>query len=190
MFINYRIFLNSFAAFVCCIFSISHVAYCADARYLNENISMLENMASGDDVHAQYVLGLRYQAGNGVSQNDGEAVKWFAKASEQGYAPAESSLALMYFTGRGGLVKNRDIAISLYKASASQGDIAAKYALVLNRLPIISYLKNSPFYFRYSIFVATLILLFSFVTFLVFFVFKFLIKAFIGHFKHKIFGEM
>ena len=42
-----------------------------------------------------------YHTGQGVLQDDKEAVKWTRKAAEQGYAKAQYNLALMYDNGRG-----------------------------------------------------------------------------------------
>jgi TPR repeat protein len=42
-----------------------------------------------------------YREGRGVPQNDAEAVKWFRKAAEQGYAGAQYSLGYMYANGQG-----------------------------------------------------------------------------------------
>ena len=50
---------------------------------------------------AQYWLGVMYADGQGVPQDDVEAVKWYRSAGEQGYAPAQSALGVRYATGRG-----------------------------------------------------------------------------------------
>jgi len=42
-----------------------------------------------------------YDEGRGVPQNDGEAVNWFRKAADQGYAKAQYNLALVYYSGEG-----------------------------------------------------------------------------------------
>ncbi len=42
-----------------------------------------------------------YDRGDGVPQNDAEALKWYRKAAEQGYAKAQGRLGFMYGTGRG-----------------------------------------------------------------------------------------
>ena len=43
---------------------------------------------------AQYNLGVMYQYGRGVKQNDFEAVKWFSKAADQGDANAQFMLGM------------------------------------------------------------------------------------------------
>jgi uncharacterized protein len=42
-----------------------------------------------------------YFNGQGVRQNYAEAVKWYRKAAEQGYAWAQYNLGFMYFHGQG-----------------------------------------------------------------------------------------
>ena len=54
-------------------------------------ISKLKKEAeSGDELSAisQNELGVRYSEGKDVEKNDKEAVKWFRKSAEQGFAPA------------------------------------------------------------------------------------------------------
>ena len=50
---------------------------------------------------AQNNLALMYDNGEGVPENDAEAVKWFRKAADQGYAAAQFNLALVYANGEG-----------------------------------------------------------------------------------------
>jgi hypothetical protein len=42
-----------------------------------------------------------YDRRQGVPQNYAEAVKWYRKAAEQGFAEAQTNLGMMYFTGQG-----------------------------------------------------------------------------------------
>ncbi len=57
--------------------------------------------AKQGDVLAQFGLGWMYYDGEGVSQNDREAVKWFRLAAEQGVAKAQGVLGAMYDLGEG-----------------------------------------------------------------------------------------
>ncbi|MGB2118981.1 MAG: tetratricopeptide repeat protein [Porticoccaceae bacterium] len=50
---------------------------------------------------AQFNLGVMYEFGNGVSENDAEAVKWYKKAADQGHADAQFNLGVMYGNGEG-----------------------------------------------------------------------------------------
>ena len=50
---------------------------------------------------AQSVLGLMYDKGLGVPQDDAETVRWYRKAAEQGDATAQNNLGHMYSKGQG-----------------------------------------------------------------------------------------
>lgn len=54
----------------------------------------------GDSV-AQNDLGILYAEGEGVGQDDAEAIEWFLKSAEQGNSYAACNLALHYGSGRG-----------------------------------------------------------------------------------------
>ena len=56
-------------------------------------------LAEQGDVDAQYNLAVMYHNGQGVPQDDKQAVKWNTKAAEQGKAKAKYNLALMYKIG-------------------------------------------------------------------------------------------
>lgn len=60
----------------------------------------LMQMAENGDATAQNSLGLRYTTGDGVKQDEREAVGWFTKAAEQGNVSAQSKLGSIYFRGR------------------------------------------------------------------------------------------
>ena len=51
--------------------------------------------------NAQYNLGLAYDNGQGVPQDDAQAVAWFRKAAEQGDANAQHNLGYAYANGQG-----------------------------------------------------------------------------------------
>ena len=77
---------------------------------------------------AQYNLGECYYEGEGVLLDEVEAVKWFRKAAEQGYADAQHALGVCYFLGAG--VKcNKDKAKGWFSKAAAQGHKNAKRAL-------------------------------------------------------------
>ena len=46
-------------------------------------------------------LGVKYDTGEGVPQDDAEAVRWFRLAAEQGYAKAQYNLGVKYGDGKG-----------------------------------------------------------------------------------------
>lgn len=46
-------------------------------------------------------LGDLYYYGDGVARDHGEALNWFRRAADQGYADAQHNLGQMYFNGEG-----------------------------------------------------------------------------------------
>ena len=62
-----------------------------------------ETMAEANQgaAYAQFNLGVMYDFGMGVPENDAEAVKWYRKSADQGNAKAQSNLGVMYAKGEG-----------------------------------------------------------------------------------------
>ena len=58
-------------------------------------------LAEQGDAAAQHNLGVMYDEGKGVPQDDAEAVKWYRRAAEQGLADAQYNLGQMYRKGTG-----------------------------------------------------------------------------------------
>ena len=84
-----------------------------------------KKLAEQGYILAQFSLGLMYANGEGVPQNDKEAVKWFTKAAEQGEATAQFNLGLMYAKGQG-VPQNDKEAVKWYTKAAEQGDATAQ----------------------------------------------------------------
>ena len=57
--------------------------------------------AEQGNAYAQVYLGMIYDKGNGVTENDIEAFKWYKLAADQGLPSAQYSIALMYAQGTG-----------------------------------------------------------------------------------------
>ena len=76
--------------------------------------------AEAGNVNAQYMLGLMYNNGKGVSQNYKEAAKWYRLAGEQGVADAQTNLGYMYDNGLGFLQDNT-MAHMWYNIGAANG---------------------------------------------------------------------
>ena len=60
-----------------------------------------QERAEAGSAFAQNNLGIMYAQGEGVEEDDAEAVKWFLLAAEQGYTAAQYSLGVMYAAGDG-----------------------------------------------------------------------------------------
>jgi uncharacterized protein len=82
-------------------------------------IQTLKAKAEAGDAKAQLQLGAAYEDGNGVHQNDEQAVNWYRKAAEQGDAEAQNDLGIMYSLGRG-VEKSKVEATKWYKRAALQ----------------------------------------------------------------------
>jgi TPR repeat protein len=78
-------------------------------------------LAEQGHAKAQYWLGIMYDVGEGVPENDKTAVKWFTKAAEQGNASAQFELGTMYVRGYG-VPENYKTAVKWFTKAAEQGD--------------------------------------------------------------------
>ena len=70
-------------------------------------------------------IGHMYDKGEGVEQNDLEAVKWYRMAAEQGLAEAQMNLGFMVENGRGAQ-QNSSEAVVWYRRAAKQGEADAQ----------------------------------------------------------------
>jgi hypothetical protein len=61
-----------------------------------------------------------YDNGEGVPENDAEAVRWFRKAADQGHDNAQSNLGIMYADGNG-VPENDAEAVKWFRKAADQG---------------------------------------------------------------------
>ena len=82
-------------------------------------------LAEQGNAVAQYNLGVMYDKGRGVTQDDAQAVEWYRKAANQGYADAQFNLGVMYDNGQG-VPQNYARAGFWYKKSAAQGKASAQ----------------------------------------------------------------
>ena len=62
-----------------------------------------------------------YNNGKGVVQDYKEAVKWYTKAAEQGFASAQYNLGLMYVMGQG-VAQDYNSAHMWFNIAAANGD--------------------------------------------------------------------
>ena len=74
---------------------------------------------------AQVNLGAMYDQGEGVPEDDAEAVKWYRLAAGQGYAEAQHNLGLMYVQGRG-VPEDDVLAYHWLNLAAAQGNEEAR----------------------------------------------------------------
>ena len=66
-----------------------------------------------------------YADGRGVPRDDAQAVRWYRKAADQDYPPAQYSLGVMYANGRG-VPRDDSHAMTWYRKAAEQGYVPAQ----------------------------------------------------------------
>ena|GEM_PF-3194863 len=89
--------------------------------------SLLAQAEKGN-AQAQYLLGQRYNFGDGVTQDRNKAVAWQTRAATQGHATAQYVLGLMYSAGEG-VHQDTKQAVAWISRSAEQGLAEAQHAL-------------------------------------------------------------
>jgi TPR repeat protein len=102
-------------------------------RYSDNVISLLARLGEHGQLEAMSLLGDAYGHGNGVTQDDRLALKWYQKAAAAGDAQAMYNAGLMYESGKGA---PRDLkqARDWYQKSADAGNESARERLAeLNR---------------------------------------------------------
>jgi len=95
--------------------------------------SLLEDIlscAEQGDADAQYFLGFMYANGDGVPEDDTEAVRWYRLAAEQGRAAAQYEVGYMYANGDG-VPEDDTEAAHWYRLAAEQGNGMAQIQLGL-----------------------------------------------------------
>ena len=81
----------------------------------------LRKLAEQGDAEAQWEMGYHYRTGEGVLQDDAEAVRWFSLAADQGHLNAQNAVGAAYWAGRG-VPKDLTKAYFWSVLAARQGD--------------------------------------------------------------------
>jgi TPR repeat protein len=92
-------------------------------------LKVLRSQAEHGDARSQYIVGVIYRNGRGVTHDDCEAAIWFRRAAEQGHTRAQFQLGLMYEQGLGGLPRDDMQAYTWYILSDVMDDPLIKEAL-------------------------------------------------------------
>ena len=88
----------------------------------------LHALAEQGDAVAQFNLGVMYENGRGVPQDDAYAGGWYRLAADQGYADAQFNLGIMYAFGVG-MPQDYAEAVRWYRLAADQGHADAQFNL-------------------------------------------------------------
>ena len=99
-----------------------------DNGHYTQAVAKLKPAAEKGHKKAQYRLGLCYDKGNGVAENDKTAVYWYQKAAAQGHAKAQYQLGKCYKNGEG-VEKNITKAVDWFTKAAKQDNAKAMLAL-------------------------------------------------------------
>lgn len=83
---------------------------------------------SQEALAADFAKGMQYERGSGVTADYGQALTWYRKAAEAGYAPAEFALGRLTQAGRGS-VRDEKAAAGWFRRAAEQGMAEAQVQL-------------------------------------------------------------
>lgn len=95
-----------------------------------QSVEALQLAAAEGDADAQYGFGLACLDGDGVAQNDGEAVRWFRLAANQGHAAAQHHLGLAYANGTA-VPRDAVEAVRWFRLAAGQGYAVSQHNLAI-----------------------------------------------------------
>ena len=91
-------------------------------------LSEWKPLAEQGNAEAQYNLGVMYDNGFGVIEDDREAVKWFRLSAEKGHADAQHNVGVMYDDGQGVIEDDKE-AVKWFRLAAEQGDAESQHNL-------------------------------------------------------------
>jgi len=89
-------------------------------------VAKLRKLADQGDSVAQLALGECYYYGDGVTENEKEAFKWFSKSAEQGNAKGLLNVGFCYADGKG-VQKDIVEAFAYYNLAANSENSAKKW---------------------------------------------------------------
>lgn len=99
-----------------------------DSEQYEQAFPKLKAAADKGHKKAQYRVGLCYDKGRGVVEDDARAVAWYQKSAAQGYAKAQYQLGKCYKNGEG-IAKDEKKAVELFTLAAKQDNGEAQYQL-------------------------------------------------------------
>ena len=99
-----------------------------DAKNYKQAFPKLKAAAEKGHKKAQYRVGLCYDKGRGVAEDDAQAVAWYQKSAAQDYAKAQYQLGKCYKNGEG-ISKDEKKAVELFMKAAKQDNADGMYQL-------------------------------------------------------------
>lgn len=98
------------------------------AGRFTEAVAIWTQAAAAGDAQAQFGLGIAYDLGQGVGQDEARACTWYRRAGEAGIAAASFDMAVMLDQGRCG-ARDAAQAAEWYGRAAADGHARAEYDL-------------------------------------------------------------
>ena len=99
-----------------------------DAKDYTKAVPKLKAAAEKGHKKAQYRLGLCYDKGKGVAENNALAFQWYSKSAAQDYHKAQYQVGKCYKDGEG-VAKDRKKAVEWFTKAAKQDNADAQYQL-------------------------------------------------------------
>lgn len=97
----------------------------APSAFAQSDFEDTNGRAESGDASAQIALAFMYADGEGVKQDDHEALNWFKRAAEQGSLSAQQIVGIWYLAGRGA-PQNYQEAFKWLKLAARHGNSGAQ----------------------------------------------------------------
>ncbi|MGL5058753.1 MAG: tetratricopeptide repeat protein [Microcoleus sp.] len=83
--------------------------------------TLLKPLAEQGNSEAQCIIASMYHLGLGREKTISEAIKWYIKSAEQGYAVASNNLGGIYLCGGDGVAADRTLAEKWFQKAREQG---------------------------------------------------------------------
>jgi TPR repeat protein len=96
---------------------------------------------------AQFSLAFAFDTGDSIPSNTNEAIRFYTLSAQQGHAPAQNNLGVLYATGhKNKTEKNLKLAFRWYKAAAENGSAVGQFHIALLSLNEEAGFKPNPEY--------------------------------------------
>jgi TPR repeat protein len=102
------------------VLTLTMIPMCLQPAWASTSLEDTRLLAELGDPAAQHNMGVMHESGEGVPQDDKEAVRWYRLSAAQGAAYAQTNLGLMYGEGRG-VDKDYQEAIRWFRLAAEEG---------------------------------------------------------------------
>ena len=101
------------------------ILYTGSAHAEKDDFDAVKKAAEQGDAIAQFNLGVMYDTGEGVPEDNAGAAHWYRQAAEQGHAVAQYNLGIKYDSGEG-VPEDDAEAVGWYRQAAKQGHVSAQ----------------------------------------------------------------